>query len=73
MAKKEPIFLTFEEDPTLREIPIIVSGREVSDDYIASAIAVARAKIHKSIAMDDIEQVIFVVDKIVNFVSFKKN
>ena len=72
MTKKEPLYLIFEEDLSTREIPVIVNGRDVSDEYVAHAVAEARAKTHKSLAMDDIERVIFVVDKIINFVPYKK-
>jgi len=73
MSKKESMYLIFEEDPSFREIPVIVNGaREVTDEYIAYVVSEARAKIHDQLHIDDIERVVFVIDKIINFVPFKK-
>lgn len=64
------IFLTFEEDPRKKkkEIPIIVRGGDMSDEYIANSIAAARTAIEGDFNIKKLERVIFVKDRIINFV-----
>lgn len=61
------IFLVFEEDAQQREIPIIVKGGNMSEEYIAESISKARAVITGEFDITQLERVIFVKDRIINF------
>lgn len=61
------MFLVFEEDAQQREIPVIVKGGNMSEEYIANAVAEARASITWEFDITQLEKVIFVKDRIINF------
>ena len=67
------MFLTFEEDTRKKkkEIPIIVKGGDMSEEYIAESISKARAAIEGEFDIKKLERVIFVKDRIINFVMKK--
>lgn len=64
------IFLVFEEDTRKRpkKIPIVVRGGAMSDEYIAESISRARTAIQGEFNIRKLERIIFVKDRIINFV-----
>ncbi len=64
------MFLTFDEDTQKREIPVVVRG-DMNDATIAHYVAEARKAAAKDFDICDLERVIIVQDKIVNFVTKK--
>ncbi len=69
MAK---IFLVFEEDPQATEIPVIIKGGDLSDDYVAATVAEARKAVANHFSIDQLERVMFIKGKIINFVLKKE-
>ena len=64
------IFLTFDEDDQKREIPVVVRG-DMNDATISHYVAEARKVAAKDFDICDLERVIIVQGKIVNFVTKK--
>jgi len=67
------MFLVFEEDTRKKkkEIPVIVRG-DMNDATVAHYISEARKAVAKDFNIRDLEKVIIVKDKIINFVVKQK-